>query len=68
MPLLRVYCNGKVVDLSKEPKLGRPVYADPAYVYHQPVLGTNSRGRSGKVKIFTEEEIATYQAGVGIES
>lgn len=62
MPLLRVSLNGKVIDFSKDQKIGHQVHADFVHLYHQPIQRTIiPRGRSGKAKIFTEEEIANYQ-------
>lgn len=62
MPLLRVSLNEKVIDFSKDQKIGQQVHADFVYLYHQPIQKTlTPRGRSGKVKIFTRGEIVTYQ-------
>lgn len=62
MPLLRVACNGRELDLSKSPLMAVDACRDRVYLYHPSnVKMTSLRGRSCKPKIFTQEEIAEFE-------
>ena len=55
--LLRVSINGNERDCT--PK--KPNHADPVFIYRQPKIVFKQRGRSGKVKVYSDEEIKRFQ-------
>lgn len=61
MPLLRTICNGEELDLSRLPLTAVVICKEQVYLYHPcNVKMMSPRGRSGKPKIYTQEEIEEF--------
>ena len=62
MPLLRVFCKGRCLNLARDTLTMLKECCERSFLYRPPVIKRKKhRGRSGKVKIFTRDEIMKYE-------
>lgn len=66
MSVLRVSVDGREIDLSREARTTFGECIEHAFIYNTSRVGMQSpRGRSGKVKVYTKEEIQEFKENGG---